>query len=950
MKLILSVFNEMTLQMKLDDSTRVYSSQLTPSDTDSLRCLCSDYQATINQPNNTEVLLTLGSILFGLLNRHQDVVEQWLNNVGSHQLEIHTALAPNPLQRLLLNLPWEVMAWNRQFLAADTVLYEVVRRVGEANLAAPPTRYKDMTLVFMAADPDFNSGLNYENEERAILQATRRARNLNLWVEESGNLDRLTQRITESGHCDMAHISCHGGYDEKLKSFVLQLEDDRYRPQTVTASAFRGLAQRIQCLFLSACHSAQIADTPAFAMELAKTGIANVIGWDGSVSDADATVFAAEVYHALLQQATVPFACAAARQQLLLEHQRTGKHPHWHLGRVYLAPNGGWPLIDSSKPASPKRRGKSFHELLDRKKNVVPVASRETFVGRRRQTKLALKAFTEKPVKGVLLTGLGGSGKSSLAARVVHRMEPQYKAAIIYKDYSEAAILGELKQFVPGDSRNRDFPRYLTDIQQNPDFFADNLVDILEQHLSENPIILVVDDLEQHALEELKTASATDGKVGVKRAYQNALRGVIEAFAWADTPSRLILTSRHSFRVPDSRDQDVAKELLEIKVPDMNPLEQEKHWLALLQSGAITGVRDKVRDRAFLEQIWAICQGNPGLQDVLYQPLLKGEYAGLQTALRQLQAYHAGQVTAPATAMKDVDKYLQRIALETYHAALTETERQCLRVLSLFDFAVPEQMIIQAGSKLGIEDVQTALQRLDNFGLLTHWQGEGLEGHISCYGLARKIVEPLSKEDRHFISKICSPLLWHIWFADFLQKYNVPYTESFGESIKIIFDTHFPSQYTGEMPLQSHQEQERLACLKRLCIWNSLTDWDKLGFNASEFIDLFELSLSLHTFEKLRVTAAAVDGLSSFQWDGLFKTFGEERDKFKEFAKTNPQGMVRWLLKRFGGNLQLFIKGYQIYLGKLSDDDIKRIESIKIQNEEDLHLAGIQLMKILSVT
>ena len=947
MKLVLRAPDETTLQLDLEDLATPLSRQLTlnAAQIRSLQHLCASYQAAINQPCNTDVLYTIGYPLFELLNQHPDVVGQWLDNVGRRQLEIRTALAPNPLQRLLLNLPWEVMAWNNQFLAADTVLYEVVRRVGEANLAAPPARYKDMTLVFMAADPDFNSGLNYENEERAILQATRRARNLNLWVEESGNLDSLTQRITESGHCDMAHISCHGGYDEKLKSFALQLEDDRYRPQSVTASTFRGLAQRIQCLFLSACHSAEIADTPAFAMELAKTGIANVIGWDGSVSDADATVFAAEVYHALLQQATVPFACAAARQQLLQEHQRTGKHPHWHLGRVYLAPNGGWPLIDSSKPPSPKRRGKSFHELLDRKKNVVPVASKETFVGRRRQTKQALRVFTENSAAGVLLTGMGGSGKSSLAARVVHRMEPQYKAAIIYKDYSEAAILGELKQFVPGDSRNGDFQRYLTDIQQNPDLFADNLVDILEQHLSENPIILVVDDLEQHALEELKTASATDGKVGVKRVYQNALRGVIEAFARADTASRLILTSRHSFRVPDWRGQDVAEELLEIEVPDMNPVEQEKHWLALLQSGAMTGARDEARDRAFLEQIWAICQGNPGLQDVLYQPLLKWEYAVLQTALSQLQAYHAGQVAAPATAMEDVDKYLQRIALEAYHAALTDTEQQCLRVLSLFDFAVPEPLIIQAGSKLGIEDAQTALQRLDNFGLLTHWQGEGLEGHISCYGLARKIVAPLSKEDRNFIAKICVTLLWRIWFAEFLQKYNVPYTESFSESIKIIRDTHFPNKYSGELPLQSQQEQEHLACLNRLCIGNSLANWEELGFDAAEFIDLFELSLSLHTFEKLSVTAAAVDGLSSFQWGQFYKAFSDERDQFKELAKEYPQDIIVLLLRQFGGRPPLLTKGYQINFGGMSDDDRKLMESIKIQNAEDRHLVGIQLAK-----
>ena len=946
MKLLLSAPTDKILQLDIQEQAASVVRQLTLNDAQiqSLQHLCESYQATINQSNPIDVLYTIGYQLFALLNQQSDLIGRWLNHVGKRQLELNTPLAPNLLQRVLLDLPWEIMADSKKFFASDTLLYEVVRRVGEANPAAPKARYKDMTLTFMAADPDFNSGLNYENEERAILRATRKARNLSLWVEESGNLDCWTQRIVESGHCDMAHISCHGGYNEQL-GFFLQLEDDRYRPQNVTASELRGLAQHIQCLFLSACHTAEVANTPAFAMELAKTGIANVIGWDGSVSDEDATVFAAQVYHALLQQATVPFACAAARQHLLQEHLRTGNHPHWHLGRVYLSPDGGWPLIDSSKPPSPKRRGKSFHELLDRKKNEVPVASKETFVGRRKQTKESLRAFEEHSAAGILLTGIGGTGKSSLAARIVHRMEPQYKAAIIYKDYSEAAILGELKQFIPSDSRNQDFPRYLADIQQNPDLFADNLVEILEEHLYEQPIILVVDDLEQHALETLITASEADGKVGVKPVYQNALRGVIDAFGRADTQSHLILTSRHSFRLLDDSGQDLAEQLLKIEVPDMNPVEQEKHWLALLQSGVVKGVRDEERDRAFLGQIWAICQGNPGLQDVLYQPLLKGEYTVLQGTLDILKDHHVGLGTAEVTGFKNVDKYLQRIALKSYHDALAETERQCLRVLSLFDFPVPEELIIQAGTSLGIEDAQAALQRLDNFGLLTHWQGEGLEGHISCYGLARKITEPLSKEDRHFISIVCAPLLWHIWFSEFLQAYAIPRTETLRESIMIIYNNHFPHQYEGELPLQSHQEQERLAHLHRLCIENSPANWEELSFGPSEFIDSFELSLSLHTFEKLRIAAAAVDGLSHFQWSELLKVFSDERRTFKELTKEHPEDIIILLLKQFGGRPQLLTKGYQINFGGMSNNEKKFMESITIHNEEDRHLAGIQLAK-----
>ena len=952
MKLVLSAPNDTTLQLTLCDPALPITKQLplNPAQITSLRQCVTTYQTLLAQATNHDALKQWGLQLFQLLNQQADLIGKWLNAVGARSLEIQAALNPTPFQHLLLNLPWEIMADQQQFLAADVMVYEVVRRIGHATPATPNARYNDLTLVFMAADPDFSGGLQYEAEERAILQATRNANNLNLWVEESGNLNRLTQRIVESGHCDMVHISCHGGYDPQ-HGFVLQLEDDYYRPQPVTAHDFQNLAPHIQCLFLSACHSAEMTDAPAFALQLCKMGIANVIGWNGSVADDDATAFAAIVYNALLQQASVPYACGIARQRLLQQHLYAQKnaqpqqHAHWHLGRVYLAPHGGLPLLDTQKTSSPKRRGKPCHELLDKKKKVVPVASRETFVGRRKQTKDALNALAKRSAAGILLTGMGGTGKSSLAARIVQRLEPRYKAVIIYQDYSEAAILSELKPFFTGDNRHDIFQRYLADIQYRPHYFADNLIEILQTQLAEQPIILIVDDLEQYALETLQTATMAN-KTPVKPQYQQALAGLITAFARADTQSHLLLTSRYPFCVLDEYGHDKTNDLLEMPVPDMNLIEQEKHWLALLQTGIVKGVRNAAQDQGFLKQIWAICQGNSGLQDVLYQPLLKGEYAVLQKALDKLQAYRADQarmVTPPA--MDNVDKYLQRIALETYHTALTDTERQYLRVLSLFEFAIPEILMLQAGEQLGIHDPQTALQHLANLGLLNHWQGEGLDGHIARYGLAQKIVAPLTQLDRHFIASICAPLLWQIWFAEFLQAYKIDTSKTLKEQLVFIWQHHFPIHYSGELPLQSTQDQERIAHLHRFCIHNSLTDWEKLGFTADAFIDLFELSLSLNTFEKLRISTTTLDGLSDFQLSELWKVFTDEMAEFKKLTSTKSNVIISSMLQSFICRPDLLAKAYQLYLGEISRDDYQKLTAMEVRNAEERHLMAIQLAK-----
>jgi tetratricopeptide (TPR) repeat protein len=370
----------------------------------------------------------------------------------------------------------------------------------------------------------------------------------------------------------------------------------------------------------------------------------------------------------------------------------------------------------------------------------------------------------------------------------------------------------------------------------------------------------------------------------------------------------------------------------------------------------MTGARDEAQDRAFLEQIWAICQGNPGLQDVLYQPLLKGEYAVLQTALNQLQAYHAGQVAAPATAMGDVDKYLQRIALEAYHAALTNTERQCLRVLSLFDFAIPEQLIIQAGSKLGIEDAQTALQRLDNFGLLTHWQGEGLDGHISCYGLARKIVAPLSKEDRHYIASVCVPLLWFIWFESLASEYmkapantdysgligNIPPECPVSNSLAFLQNKYpFKQNKYHALPLQEY-EFKRISQLHQLCIENSPHDWVTLNTTATHFTDLLELSISLSFFEKLFFSYFLLSSSTEFQTRELLRILEEERSEFSAILHDHVSDFMRMVLDSFSGS-HLLARAFQLYVANTQQEQLQLLRNIHISNEEEKLIAAIKL-------
>ncbi len=52
------------------------------------------------------------------------------------------------------------------------------------------------------------------------------------------------------------------------------------------------------------------------------------------------------------------------------------------------------------------------------------------FVGRRREQRLALRALRDRDGAGVLIHGMGGVGKSTLAAQLMHRLAADFEIAL----------------------------------------------------------------------------------------------------------------------------------------------------------------------------------------------------------------------------------------------------------------------------------------------------------------------------------------------------------------------------------------------------------------------------------------------------------------------------------------------------------------------------------------
>lgn len=123
--------------------------------------------------NAEEPLVAIGRDVADFLDEGDRWLARALEGTGEIAFEIAVSANPDPRERILLDIPWELLAPGGIFLAADNErMFRVARRLGRATAPAEPL-YRDLALLFMAAEVEGQRVLNYEQEEAAILQATK---------------------------------------------------------------------------------------------------------------------------------------------------------------------------------------------------------------------------------------------------------------------------------------------------------------------------------------------------------------------------------------------------------------------------------------------------------------------------------------------------------------------------------------------------------------------------------------------------------------------------------------------------------------------------------------------------------------------------------------------------------------------------------------------------------
>ena len=574
----------------------------------------------------------------------------------------------------------------------------------------------------------------------------------------------MGQRIAQDGPFEALHLSCHGDILKGDPVLALEKPEGGLDLAGIAAlsKALGEEGKKPGLVFLSACRTGEHGAAAAFVQSLVRSGVSNAIGWDGSVNDADAIGFAETFYEELARGSSVAYAAARARGALLRSHLADpDRGRHWHLARAYSGPRGGGALCGSARPRRVFRRDAGYKEFLDLRRGRVQVASAAEFVGRRREAQRILRAFRDRERAGVLIHGLGHQGKSSLAARITNRM-PGHDTVVIYERYDGLAVFEALRNALPARLQHDFDQTWREQVTRDASNLQNALLDMLEGPFCTTdpatrakPVLLIIDDLEQI----LETPKPGEANTPVKANYNVALASIIAAFRDAETESRLLLTSRYTFALTDSRGDDLAALLVPVQLPPIDETQRDKQMRAAARLAGAEHAGDVAdRNRAALEaRIKHAANGNPGLQAILSRPMLSGDSEATIKAVEAVESYlESGEVPQDSHAAAD---FFTHVSLTAFKDILTPEETQQLRAATLFSLPVPQPVLAAAGEGASVKEPGRAIERLRGLGLIDLYLAADAKEELAINPLARPLVPALSgAETTHFADKAIVPL------------------------------------------------------------------------------------------------------------------------------------------------------------------------------------------------
>jgi len=685
--------------------------------------------------------VAMGKKLFAWL----DGTGRWLSRALETCREEVLVLAIANLAKLP-HLPWEVLHDREGFLIDRTYPQVVPVRWVKAELDAQKRLQpadRPLRVMFMATDPEgVEPRLDFEAEEGRILDATR-ALNLTLRVEESGCVSELkkTWRRYGENHFDVFHLTGHAAIAEDGEPFFVTESETGDRHDAKAREIAEALRFRLpRLVFLSGCRTGQSGKegvVPSMAEALLDLGLTAVLGWGRPIGDDAATKAAACLYEALAAGLSLVAAIATTYQKL-----REAKVANWYLLRLYGRGDLAVSLEALVEPMGDRLPMISDIEqlFLDPNDATTPrVVRREDFVGRRRILQTCLRRLAGSDL-GILLHGMGGLGKTTIAKRLLERIaDPQasnYDTIFIYKQLDEDKLVRELSGQCESELGHEILNGKLPLMQRLTKFLKDGL------NQSDRRFMFVLDDFEEN-LEDV------DGAWVLKPQVVQPLMALVEAIARSGMPHKLIVTCRYDFTLPDLR---LNARLLRVPVQGLRGADLKKKCDRLMvfqppvvMRGASVAEREDAERLASLQKrAIEVADGNPRLLEWL-------------AAILPVDVLTEAQKLEILDAMRSEEtRFRENILARELLDRQSEDLRRMLALGLVFDLPVPEVAFEKVCEV--VENLKSHQSRAVAIGLL--------EVNGDLYRVPKILVELLAPEFSQELYATAARELDRVWWEE----------------------------------------------------------------------------------------------------------------------------------------------------------------------------------------